>query len=542
MLSILFSAATAQSALSSKIKNVVVLVQENRSFDSIAGGFTYDPSIDGLVGKQFCNPANVTDPNSDIVCADAIVDANDIVKDDPNHSISGTSFGIYSKFVPDEAAIRAGTLKANMNGFVNEQENSYKFKNDDARASAILNYYHPTQVPFMEQLGKDYVLFDQWFCAVPGPTNPNRAYITSGTSQGNGNNNFFNLTFGGMTQRSIFQQLSENNISWINYANTTTKLDQAFYPRGTPNNALAGFNPDSLFYDWTWKSGAVNTNVKTLDKFFADAKSGNLPQFTYINPECCSYDSMHPPSPISHGEQFVKSVYDALVSSPQWKDTLFILTFDEAGGFGDHVPPPVNVPAGDNLVYQEKVFLTGETATFDFTRLGVRVPTYLISPWVDAGVVEHQGKNNGGVYTHTSIIKFLKNLWNLDADLTPRSAWSSTFEHLFRDTPRGAGNPATTTTSSSPVQIQTSAAGKAEQSTAASPVQTSVVLASTTAAAQQTGVSGGDNSKNGNSPSYNPNGQGSDYSYPKVTDSQKPVLNSASGYSFAAFIIFFLAL
>ncbi|KAJ3254434.1 hypothetical protein HK103_007152 [Boothiomyces macroporosus] len=159
---------------------------------------------------------------------------------------------------------------------------------------------------------------------------------------------------------------------------------------------------------------------------------------------------MHPPSPISHGEQFVKSIYDALVSSPQWKDTLFILTFDEAGGFGDHVPPPVNVPAGDSYAYQEKVFATGEIATFDFTRLGVRVPTFLISPWVDAGVVEHDGKNNGGVYTHTSIIKFLKNLWNLDADLTPRTAWSATFEHLFRDSPRTIGRSVTTNGSKKP--------------------------------------------------------------------------------------------
>ncbi|KAJ3314275.1 hypothetical protein HDV04_000641 [Boothiomyces sp. JEL0838] len=450
MFVLLLSGLYAQVPLSAKIKNVIVLALENRSFDSIAGGFTYNSSINGLIGKKFCNPTNISDYNSDIVCADAISDANDVVEDDPDHTLSGISFGLYNQYSPNEAAIKSGKIIANMTGFVNAQENYYRIHGDDKRAAAVINYYHPSQVPFMEQLAQDYVLFDSWFASVPGPTNPNRAYLTSGTSQGVANNSFSIFGFGGLTQRSIFQQLSENSITWINYANTTGSLTKAYYDMDTPSSQITGFNPDSLFYNWTWSSGAFKTNVKPLDAFFNDAKLGNLPQFSYINPECCYYDSMHPPSPISMGEAFVKSIYEAIVNSPQWNQTLFILTFDEAGGFGDHVPPPVNVPPGDNILYQETVSFTNEISTFDFTRLGLRVPTILISPWVDAGVVEHDGKNNGGVYTHTSILKFLKNLWNLDADLTPRTAWSSTFEHLFRDSPRTIGRSVTTNGSKNP--------------------------------------------------------------------------------------------
>lgn len=103
------------------------------------------------------------------------------------------------------------------------------------------------------------------------------------------------------------------------------------------------------------------------------------------------------------------------------------------------MPPPVNVPAGDDKTYTEKGHV------FDFTRLGVRVPTVLLSPWVGKGVIEHKGKNNGGEYSHSSILGLLAKLWDLE-NLTPRTAWSSTFEHLFldkirKDTPKKLPEP-----------------------------------------------------------------------------------------------------
>ncbi len=95
----------------------------------------------------------------------------------------------------------------------------------------------------------------------------------------------------------------------------------------------------------------------------------------------------------------------------------------------------MNVPPGDNLTYSETA-QDGKNATFYFNRLGPRVPTLLISPWVGKGLVEHRGPNNGGEYTHTSILNWLSELWGLPK-LTPRVAWSSTFEHLILDERRG---------------------------------------------------------------------------------------------------------
>lgn len=317
----------------------------------------------------------------------------------------------------------------NMRGFVTEQSITYDTFNK-TRAAEVINYYTPDQVRVFNAMAENFVLFDRWFAAVPGPTNPNRAYITSGTSHGHGSNdNAFNVY--GLPQRSIFQQLSEAGITWMNYQNSTT-------------GPGLGFNPDAAFYEWTLSSGASKTNIAPLEQFYIDAKAGKLPQFTYINPECCSFQSFHPPSPITLGENFIKGIYEAVRNSPQWKETLFILTFDEHGGFADHVPPPVNVPAGDDICYTETAH-DGKNITFEFKRLGIRVPTLLISPWVGKGVIEHKGQNKGGEYTHTSILGFLNELWGLES-LTPRVSWSSTFEHLitnqFRaDTPTQLPNP-----------------------------------------------------------------------------------------------------
>ncbi|KAK9369170.1 PLC-A protein [Lipomyces kononenkoae] len=388
----------AETSWKDKIKNVVVLVEENRSFDTFAGGLTYSSNIDGLVDRRFCNPANVSDPKSVYVCARPI--ANNVAPDDPNHGISGVNMQVLSTYHPDEAAVDAGYEKENMMGFVTEQGSTYETVNI-TRAAEVINYYAQDHVRVFAAMAENFVLFDRWFAAV--------VYITSGTSHGHGrNDDAFNVA--ALPQRSIFQQLSENGVEWINYQNSTTQ---------PMLNPTTGFNPDSLFYNWTYTSGAWKTNIKPIADFYADAAAGTLPAFTYINPECCSYDSFHPPSPITTGEGFIKGIYEALRASPQWNETLFVLTFDEHGGFGDHVPPPVGVPAGDDLTYTE-LSPDGKNMTFNFERLGVRVPTL------------HKGMNNGGEYTHTSIAAFIAELWDLD-NLTPRTEWSSTFEHLITD-------------------------------------------------------------------------------------------------------------
>ncbi|KAJ5084926.1 Phosphoesterase [Penicillium alfredii] len=406
----------------SNIKNVVVLVQENRSFDTLAGGLKYSSKIDGLVNREYCNPADVKQPDGEKVCAKST--AQNVASDDPNHSIAGGNMQVFGDYHPDANAA------SKMNGFITEQRTYWKKQdaNNLQRAAEVINYHTPDLVPVLNSMAENFVLFDRWFAAVPGPTNPNRAYLTSGTSHGHGKNDddFLNSA---LPQKSIFEQLSDKGISWMNYENST-KSDPPFLP-------------DASFYDWTYKSGKNKTNVAPIDQFYKDAKDGKLPKFSWINPECCSYMSMHPASPLNMGENFMKGIYEALRNSPQWKNTLFILTWDEHGGFADHVAPPANVPAGDDLTYTEKAE-DGKEYTFKFDRLGVRVPTILMSPWVGKGVVQNKPSEDGNDFTHTSILKFLSELWDLDV-LTPRVKWSPSFGNLITnkyrdDTPKKLAN------------------------------------------------------------------------------------------------------
>ncbi|KAJ5594626.1 uncharacterized protein N7459_000834 [Penicillium hispanicum] len=410
------AAARSHSSGMSNIKNVVVLVQENRSFDTLAGGFTYNPDIDGLAHRSspYCNPANISDPHSKNVCGAGI--AKNVASDDPDHSITGGNLQVYGSYHPGRNA------NASMNGFVTEQTSKYSLEGNTMEAAEVINYYTPDLVPVTNAMAENYVLFDRWFASIPGPTDPNRAYLTSGTSQGHGTNDkaFYNSE---LTQKSIFELLSDHGISWINYQNTTDIGESSFLP-------------DALFYNWT--AHHAKDKVLPLHRFYEDAKAGKLPQFTWINPECCDYMSMHPKSPINMGENFMKGVYEAVRGSPQWPETLFIVTWDEHGGFADHVPPPTGVPPGDNITYTEKAE-DGKKYTFHFDRLGVRVPTMLISPWVKRGLVEHKAKTNE--YTHTSILKFVSELWGLGS-LTPRVDWSPSFGNLITNTFRN-NTPAT---------------------------------------------------------------------------------------------------
>ena len=179
-----------------------------------------------------------------------------------------------------------------------------------------------------------------------------------------------------------------------------------------------------------------------MDNFYKDAAKGNLSEFTFINPSCCGVgtNSMHPTGLISDGEKLLKDVYDAVRNSPQWNNTLLIVSFDETGGFHDHVPPPLAVRP-DNLTYTSTV-PTGEEYTFEFNRLGGRLPTWLVSPWVDKAFVEQYGVNERGQrvpYSASSVLRTLGYLWDF-APFTPRVEQAPAFDHLItttlrRDTP-----------------------------------------------------------------------------------------------------------
>lgn len=219
---------------------------------------------------------------------------------------------------------------------------------------------------------------------------------------------------------SIFEAVNQKGISWLNYDGTN-----------------GAFLPDALFFNWTAQN--AESNVVPVENFFQDAYLGQLPALSYINPSCCGLNtnSMHPSGNVSYGQVFVKQIYEALRNGPLWESSLLLLTYDETGGFHDHVPSPLAVRP-DNLTYTETA-ANGQSYTLDFNRLGGRMPTWLISPLAPKGRVEDYGINPATgepePYSATSVLKTLGYLYDLD-DFTPRVANSPSFDHLIGPTPR----------------------------------------------------------------------------------------------------------
>ncbi|KAK1749686.1 phosphoesterase [Echria macrotheca] len=416
--------------LQTNIKNVVILVMENRSLDNLLGGQTTAGIENPINNGPYCNYYNISNPSAGQACS-AASDYNSVAND-PDHAVYGNNFEFYGTFTPNNAAIAAGTLVATQKGFVQEQIRLYPSVAKATIGKQVMNYYTEAQVPVLTALVKNFVTFNHWHSDIPGPTDPNRAALTSGTSYGHGSNDAA-FSSHGLPQRSIFQQLSETSHTWINYYDTA-----------------GGTGPDAEFYNWTYTSGNTG-RVQSLANFYTAAAAGTLPEFSYLNPSCCGVgtNSMHPSGKISDGEALVKKVYESLRAGPQWNKTLFILTFDESGGFHDHVPPPL-APAPDSLTYTAST--PGGSYTFPFNRLGGRIPTLLISPWVAKAHVEQLGTNSAGQtvsYSASSVLRTMGTLWGF-SPFNPRVAAAPSFENLIQatlrtDTPVTLPSPASFT-------------------------------------------------------------------------------------------------
>ncbi|KAL4341995.1 hypothetical protein GQ457_08G020340 [Hibiscus cannabinus] len=171
--------------------------------------------------------------------------------------------------------------------------------------------------------------------------------------------------------------------------------------------------------------------------FKRHCKEGKLPNYVVIDPRyfdilTAAANDDHPSHDVSNGQKLVKEIYEALRSSPQWNQILFLITYDEHGGFYDHVPTPTGVPSPDDIV-------SAEPYNFKFDRLGCRVPAILVSPWIEPGTVLHRpsGPHPTSEFEHSSIAATLKKIFNLKEFLTKRDAWAGSFDVVVnRSTPR----------------------------------------------------------------------------------------------------------
>lgn len=343
--------AMSPDDLLAPVENIVVLMMENRSFDHMYGSLSLmegRDDVDGLLGNE-------SNPTHDGGTAD-------IFELDPFQKLHH----LPHKWDPMHDAFNNGVN----DGFVKAHHEANKHETLTA-GPEVMGFLQRRDMEVMYALADNYTLCDQWHCSVMGPTWPNRFYMHAGQSGGRKTNHpkFF--------MDSIWGRLRDADLEGTNY-----------------------------FTDLPWAAAAMGKlrGFSRLSSFFEDAERGRLPSFSIIDPGFFSSSSDHPrefggdsdhpemgPN-VNLGQLLVATIYRALAESPQWNKTMFIITYDESGGFYDHVPPPTTIDQ------------RGE-----FQQLGFRVPSLVIGPHVRSGCV------NNNLFEHCSILSTAQRRFGLES-------------------------------------------------------------------------------------------------------------------------------
>jgi phospholipase C len=337
----------------SGLDHIVVVCMENRSFDHYLGWLPgADGRQKGLTYKDDKGKAHATHH---------LVDRHGCGNNDPDHSFEG------------------GRLQFNqgrLDGF-------RKGDNDDF----ALGYYLEQDLPFYGPLLKEATTFDRYFCSILGPTYPNRFYTHAAATDRIANDSTTS------TLPTIWDRLADAGVS------------NRYYYSDLPFLVL-----------WGQKYLPISSPV---DRFYVDAAAGQLPSYSYLDPfflgegQGGSNDD-HPHADIHRGQAFLSQVAKVLTASPQWSKTALVITYDEWGGFFDHVAPP-RLPDNHD---------TGPHGKDDHAQAGFRVPTMVLSPFARKGHVGH------ATYDHTSILKMVEWRFGLKP-LTKRDAAARNLAESF---------------------------------------------------------------------------------------------------------------
>jgi len=365
------------------IQHVVVLMLENQSFDRMVGLI---PGVDGVdVANLRSNPNALTGKP---VLQNASTQAR--MDFDPPHDYDDVMSQIEGNGQPCGGFVNA-FLKNHSMGDPNE----------------IMAFYDSGTLPALENLALQFVVCDRWFSSVPGPTWPNRFFVNSGTSLGHIDMPslvHFDPAVHLYDQTTVFEQLSKVGKSWRIYfedfSQTTLMTHQIPYA----------------------------ANYRYMISFEEDCKNeSTFPQYAFLEPKYFwpGQNDQHPTSDIRRGDALIASVYNAIRQNEDlWNSTLFIVLYDEHGGFYEHVDPR-------DPEYKAKAVPPDGNVTpegFAFDLFGLRVPALFISPWLDPGSLH-------GVYDHTSVLRYLTEKFGLGplGNRTPTAnnfadelAWRST--------------------------------------------------------------------------------------------------------------------
>ncbi len=396
----------ARLGKNSPIRHVVVLMLENRSFDHIFG---YRPGVNGLSGKEF-NLPRPSQPESESNPAYYVSNGAPFAV--PVGQGPGHSFNAANEQLAANKNGPSARYPAKSNGWVMSYQSELRFADRVRNATAadirvVMEAFTPSRLPSIEALADHFVLCDNWYSEVPGPTQPNRLYMHAATSAGY----VHNVWSREFDFRTIYNNLQDAGRTWATYS---FDLNEAAH--------------------FTQLRGESARMKNFADSFAADVKSGALPDYSFLVPQFMNSatamaNSQHAPQDARYGDNLIADVYGALrANAGVWNQSVLIVTYDEHGGFYDHVvPPAMGIPNPDGIQSPPP----GDTASwvpkFAFDRLGFRVPALIVSPWVSSGNVDSTR------YQHTSILATLKNLFGLPEFLTKRDASATPFDGLFQE-------------------------------------------------------------------------------------------------------------
>ncbi|MCU1283793.1 MAG: hypothetical protein JWO13_143 [Acidobacteriales bacterium] len=418
--SLTLKGATAVTATFSKslglasINHIVFMLQENRGFEHYFGslgqyraahGYGAATDIDGLTfdAQGVAQNQNPTVDGTGVISSFHLI-TQCVENSSPSWEESHIDFNRHDP--SSSTALLDGFVAVAGNGAVN---NGFH----DTAGKRVMGYYTDADLPYYYFMASNFATSDRWFSPVMSRTHPNRMYMIAATSQGH----VYPIPHGGaqLTAKPIFQLLDENHISWKIYV-----TDQI---RGT------SLVQNSYVNMFTYSNQPL-PNVVPISEYLTDVANGTLPQVAMIEggydsgrDEHPDIDPNFPGAPIQQGAAYVASLINAFMGSPSWKDSVFILSYDEFGGFYDHVPPQAAV-SPDGIAPTDFTATDHQKFNDDFTRTGYRVPMIVISPFTKKSFVSHT------VRDYTAILKLIETRFSLPS-LTARDAAQDDMTEFF---------------------------------------------------------------------------------------------------------------
>ncbi len=392
------------------VKHIIYMLQENRTFDQYFGQLNAYRQSQGFGADASVTPPNATQLSFDHSTVFGPFHMNSQCVEEMS-SYWNESHNDWNHYNPT-------TASPLMDGFANSAGNDSRNSNPpgyDINGQRVMGYYDDTDLPYYYFMATQFAMSDQWFSPVMSNTPANRMYDMAATSHG-----VVDKPVSQINVPTIFDELQAAGITWKNYVPD--------YPNGSSLKPFAAY------------AKYVNTNIAPMSQYFTDVKNGNLPQVVFIDRDSKDGLDEHPGLGISvqKGAAYIKSIIDALMASSAWPSSVFFLTYDEAGGGYDHVPP-ISMPSPDGIppvLNPNDVCAQTTGPMCDFTYTGFRVPNIVVSPFSKAHYIDHTPMDT------TAILRFIENRFSLQT-LTARDAAQPDISYFFDFTNSPNLNPPT---------------------------------------------------------------------------------------------------